>query len=89
MGLEVEGCFLSAQSFQEYKSDHISPLLKNIPWPSIAYREMATFPAAVQAVYQVTNPQVFSACFLHLPGAPHSCGGRGVPQADGKMGGAF
>lgn len=61
-GLEVEGCFLSGQSFSEYKLGHISPLLKNIPWPSIGYREMAMFPTVVQALYHVTHPQVFFAC---------------------------
>lgn len=54
---------------------------------------MATCPAVVQALYQVTHPQVFSACFLHGPGGgvggSHPCGRRGVPQPDGKMGGEF
>lgn len=86
-GLGVEGSFLSGQIFPKYKSDHISPLLKNTPGPSTVYRKMATFPAAVQALHQVTHPQILSP--LPSQGLPSLWGGRGAPQPDRKMGGGF
>lgn len=83
-GLGVEGSFLSGQIFPKYKYDHISPLLKNTPGPSTVYRKMATFPAAVQALHQVTHPQILSP--LPSQGLPSLCGGEGCTTARQKDG---
>lgn len=62
------GCILPGQSFPEYRSDHISPLLKNTPRPSMRTGN-GHIPCSDKGSLP-RDPQLSLPCLLSLPRAP-------------------